>query len=272
MKSDTAYLMENEEESIRLEVKTNPEEVKEQAIWCGIKPGLRVLDAGCGPGKTTSVLYEMIQPGGSIVGVDFSEKRINYARKHYGGRSGLDFYVHDVRNSLGDFGQFDIIWVRFVLEYYRAGSHDIVRNLKSCLKPGGYLCMLDLDHNCLNHYELPPGMREFLPVLMARLDEEYNFDTYAGRKLYSYLYDNGFEDIKVHLMPHHLIYGEIRDGDAFNWMKKVEVAAMKLGDLFNDYPGGYETFHADFKRFFYDTRRFTYTPLILCKGMRPVSG
>ena len=271
MKNDTAYLMENEEESIRLEVKTAPEAVKEQALWCGIKPGIRVLDAGCGPGKTTSILYEMIQPGGSMVGVDFSEKRINYAKKHYRGRSGLDFYVHDVRDSLDDLGQFDIIWVRFVLEYYRAGSHDIVRNLKSCLKPGGYLCMLDLDHNCLNHYELPSGMRELLHALMARLDEEYNFDTYAGRKLYSYLYDNGFEDIKMHLMAHHLIYGEIKDGDAFNWMKKVEVAAVKLGDLFNDYPGGYEAFHADFKRFFYDTRRFTYTPLILCKGRKSLS-
>ena len=272
MKSDKMYLMENEEENIRLEVKTNPEAVKEQALWCGVKPGLRVLDAGCGPGKTTSILHEIIQPGGSIVGVDFSEERINYAREHYGGKSGIDFDVHDLRDSLDDLGQFDIIWVRFILEYYRAGSHDIVRNLKSCLKPGGYLCLLDLDHNCLNHYELPPGMKELLPELMARVDEEYNFDTYAGRKLYSYLYDNGYEEIDVHLMPHHLIYGKISDGDAFNWIKKVEVASVKLRDMFNDYSGGYEAFFADFERFFYDTRRFTYTSLILCKGMKPVSG
>jgi hypothetical protein len=61
-------------------------------------------------------------------------------------------------------------------------------------------------------------------------------------------------------MPHHLIYGKVKDGNAFNWIKKVEVAAVKIGDIFSGYPGGYETFFADFKNFFYDMRRFTYIP------------
>jgi ubiquinone/menaquinone biosynthesis C-methylase UbiE len=61
------YLMENSEESVRLEMKTDTETVRRQAEWCGIKPGMRVLDVGCGPGITTSILHEMIQPGGSII-------------------------------------------------------------------------------------------------------------------------------------------------------------------------------------------------------------
>ena len=49
-----SYLMENLEEAIRLEMKTDPEAVRKQALWCGLKPGMRVLDAGCGPGMITS--------------------------------------------------------------------------------------------------------------------------------------------------------------------------------------------------------------------------
>ena len=264
------YLMENTEEAIRLEVKTDPAAVKEQAFWCGIKPGQRVLDLGCGSGKTTAILHEMVQPGGSVVGVDYSSERIAYAGKHYGGKEGIAFLSRDLTGPLHGIGQFDLIWVRFVLEYYRKESPSIVRNLKNLLKPGACLCLIDIDYNCLSHYELPAGIGDLLPKLMAALDEKYNFDTHAGRKLYSYLYDAGYENIQLHLMPHHLIYGKARDEDVFNWMKKVEIATDKLEDLFTGYPGGHAAFTQDFKRFFLDPRRFTYTPLILCKGMRPL--
>ena len=95
--------------------------------------------------------------------------------------------------------------------------------------------MLDLDHNCLSHYELPPRMEEILFRLTRRMEEEYDFDPYSGRKLYSYLYDLGYEDIQLELMGHHLIYGEVRDEDVFNWIKKLEVAFAKAKEFFREY-------------------------------------
>ena len=77
------YFMENEAESIRLEVKTRPEAVRKQALWSGLKPGLRVLDAGCGPGKVTSILHRIIQSGGCVLGVDYSEERVCHANERY---------------------------------------------------------------------------------------------------------------------------------------------------------------------------------------------
>ena len=265
------YFMENDAESLRLEVKTRPEAVQKQALWCGLKPGLRVLDAGCGPGKVTSILHEMIQPGGSILGIDYSEERIRYAKQHYGQKPGIGFKVYDLTKPLEGLGRFDLVWVRFVLEYYLTGGTTIVDNLTTCLKPGGYLCLLDLDHNCMNHYGLPSRMEQILFDIMVTLEKKHNVDPYAGRKLYAYLYDLGYEDIQVDLMPDSVIYGKVRDKDAFNWIKKVEVASMKVREIFEHYPGGYIKFHADFIRFFKNPRRFTYTPLILCKGMKPIS-
>ncbi|MBW1703142.1 MAG: class I SAM-dependent methyltransferase [Deltaproteobacteria bacterium] len=264
-----SYLMENLEEAIRLEIKTDPEAIRKQALWCGLKPGLRVLDVGCGPGKVTSILHEMIRPGGNILGVDYSEERIRHAKQRYGQKACIDFQVHDLRYPLKGIGLFDLIWVRFFLEYYRAESPEIVRNLTECLKPGGYLCLLDLDNNCLNHYELPAKMEKILFGLMDRLEKEYNFDPYSGRKLYAYLYDLDYQNIQLDLIAHHLFYAEMRDEDIFNWIKKVEVTSSKTKDLFEKYPGGRAAFFSDFTEFFLDPRRFTYTPLILCKGMKP---
>lgn len=272
MKQSQPYLMESDDETVRLNVKTNPAALCRQASWCGVKPGLRVLDLGCGAGMTSLLLNEMVQPAGNVIGVDYSAERINYAKQHYGDQAGLEFVLHDFADltKLRDvIGQFDIIWVRFVLEYYRLESPAIVKDLKQLLKPGGYLCLIDLDYNCLSHYELPPALAEVIPILIAELEEVYNFDAYAGRKLYSYLYDGKYENIEVEMMAHHLIYGDTRNEDAFNWIKKVEVAAARLPGFFTCYAGGYEAFIADFRSFFLDPRRFTYTPLILCKGRRP---
>lgn len=262
--------MESKHEAIRLDVKTDIEEVRKQAAWCGVEPGLRVLDVGCGPGKVTSTLLEMVEPGGSVVGIDFSPERINYAVDHYGGEKAIEFINHDLTKPLTGMGMFDIIWIRFVLEYYRKESLDILRNVSKSLKPGGYLCLIDLDHNCLNHYELPPQMAAILPKIMSHLDEVHNFDTFAGRKLYSYLYDLNFEDIEVEMMAHHLIYGKAGETDIFNWFTKVQVTAEKMAMFLGEYPGGVEAFLSEFKEFFLDPRRFTYTPLIMCKGRRPV--
>ncbi|KKL53603.1 hypothetical protein LCGC14_2273800 [marine sediment metagenome] len=271
MTRDNSYLMENPDEILRLEIKTDPESVRKQAFWCGIKPGMRVLDVGCGSGKASSILHELVQPGGEVLGVDSSEERIAYAKRQYDHDSSIDFRVYDLRHPLDGVGRFDLIWVRFFLEYFRQESPDIVKNLTTYLKPNGYLCLLDLDHNCLNHYQLPLQIEHLLNRFMEKLEQEYNFDPYSGRKLYAYLYDLGFRKIELKLMAHHLLYVEIKEEDVFNWYKKVEVVSFQIEMLFKNYPGGREAFFSDFKKFFLDPRRFTYTPLILCKGMKPLS-
>ena len=263
--------MESLEEAIRLELKTDPAVVRKQAEWCGLRPGLRVLDLGCGPGKTSSILRELIQPGGELLGLDYSNERITHAREHYGQEPGIDFQIRDFTKPLDGLGRFDLIWVRFVLEYYLKESPIIIKNLTACLNPGGYLCLMDLDHNCMSHYELQPEMERVLFELMGVLEKRYNFDPYAGRKQYAYLYDMGYKEIEVKLMAHHLIYGEVSEVDAYNWIKKVKIASTKATDILDKYQGGRDGFLEDFLSFFNDPRRFTYTPLIFCKGRKPIS-
>jgi len=269
MDTTQQYLMENPQEALRLDVKTDPDAVRRQAALCGIGPGVRVLDGGCGSGKTTSVIHEIVQPGGSAVGIDFAGDRIQFAEKHYAGKPGIEFRCMDLRQPLDELGAFDFIWIRFVLEYYLEGSVDIIRNAASALKSDGRLCLLDLDYNCLTHYPMKVEMESILQKLVFKMMQKFNFDPFVDRKMYTYLYDLGFRDIEVHLLPHHLIYGELQQSDDFNWVKKVEMASVKAKDLFSEYPGGYSSFFSDFKDIFSSPRRFTYTPLIVVHGKKP---
>jgi SAM-dependent methyltransferase len=264
--------MENAEEEKRLDIKTDPDAVKEQALWFGICPGATILDVGCGPGKTTSLLHELVQPYGKAVGVDIAESRILHARSFYGKNTGIDFHVRDVRKPMKDLGQFDFIWIRFLLEYYRDGAFEIIENVSANLKPGGCICLIDLDHNCLSHWQMTAAMEEIIVKAMQHIQDCFNFDLYAGRKFYAHMYDLGFEDISLNVMAHHLIYGELQPADEFNWMKKLEVGTQKAPPrIFETYPGGGEQFMDDFRKFFKDPRRFTYSPLILCKGRKPLN-
>jgi SAM-dependent methyltransferase len=264
------YLMEHEQEARRLDLKTEAGPVFQQALWAGIRAGMRVADVGCGSGKTTQFLHKLVQPGGEVVGIDASRSRVRHAQERYGA-GGVRFVCRDFYRPLQELGNFDFIWVRFVLEYHRARSRELVGNLVNLLNPGGILFLADLDHNCLGHYGLPERLQRALEGVMGLLEAEHDFDPYVGRKLYAFLYDEGLEQIEVQLAAHHLIYGALNDIDRYNWTKKIEVAAKNSGYGFPEYPGGYGEFMAEFQGFFGDPRRFSYTPLIMCRGRRPLS-
>jgi ubiquinone/menaquinone biosynthesis C-methylase UbiE len=262
------YIMEHEAEAVRLDMKTDSKRLVHQAQWAGIRPGMRVADIGCGSGKTTALLHGLIQSGGEIVGVDASASRISHANDNYGA-DGIEFVCRNMHEPLDDLGKFDFVWVRFVLEYHGSKSRDIVANLTRLLKPGGILCLIDLDNNCLNHFGLDEKLEKTVCGIVNTLEKDFDFDPYAGRKLYSYLYDLGYCDIAVDAAAHHLIYGELGEVDAYNWEKKVEVAAKRSGYLFDEYDGGYDEFVEEYRNFFANPQRFTYTPIILCRGIKP---
>jgi len=268
MKSYRPYLMEDDQEAVRLDVKTDVATVEKQALWAGIKPGMRVADLGCGAGKTTFHLNRLVQPNGQTIGVDLAQQRIEYAKKHYSSES-IAYVSADIRRPLEDLGHFDFIWVRFVLEYYLEDSFDIVKNITKNLKPGGTICLIDLDYNCLRHYGLPERLSRATSGIMNWLEKKFNFDPYVGVKLYSFLYDLGFVDVDVNLSAHNMFFGELKENEKFNSMQKAQIAGKNSGYPFEEYDGKITEFLEEVKTFFNDSRVFYYTPLIACRGRKP---
>ena len=204
----------------------------------------------------------------TTIGIDISEQRIKFAKEHYSD-DGLHFFQGDIRKPLSDFGMFDFIWIRFVLEYYRKDSFNIVNKIFEILKPNGIFCLIDLDYNSMTHYGIPERLNNTIRALIKTAEKYDNFDPYCGRKLYTYLYDLGCEDINVSLNAHHLIYGKLKFSDQFNFSKKIEVASSKSQSHFKEYTNGYRAFVEEFDSAFSNRRRFTYTPVICARGRKP---
>lgn len=265
--------MENPEEDVRLEVKTVIEDVKRQAGWAGLGPGMTILDVGCGIGKTSMALSELVGPEGLVIGIDNSDARLAAANQKYK-RDNIRFEKHNFTEPYFPAAELDGIWIRFILEYFKEGSIDVLENVTRRLKPGGILCLADSDCNSLLHYGHPERLQNTLENIMSRLEKSFNFDPYAGRKLYDYLYGLKYRNIEVMMEPHHLIYGELRDSDAYNWLRKLELTAEQSGCQLDDYAGEsfadrLNAFKEEFEAYFKSPRRFTYTPLIVARGQKP---
>ena len=105
----------------------------------GLDPGARILDAGCGFGRTVGVLQEM---GFDAVGVDISPAVIEEARTRNPGPS---YLVHDLTQPLpGEVERFDAIVNVYSSFGYGATVEDdaaVLSTWHDALKPGGALVM-----------------------------------------------------------------------------------------------------------------------------------
>ncbi len=105
------------------------------ALAGDLKPGLRVLDVGCGNG---AVCGEFLKRGCGVVGLDLSEQGVAIARKtHPSGRFEVMAADEDVLERLGE-EPFDLVISTEVVEHVYA-PRAWARGCYKALKPGGHL-------------------------------------------------------------------------------------------------------------------------------------
>jgi ubiquinone/menaquinone biosynthesis C-methylase UbiE len=203
-----SYALEPDREFARLEFQSSlPQyDYRVELRDLEIPIGARVLDAGTGSGIVARHLAERA-PGASITGCDLSERRMARAREAARGIANLEFRVEDVRcMSFGD-ASFDVIVCRYVLQHLAPDMRPrALAELTRCLRPGGQLCVVDVDGAFTNvHPVLEP-----LPELIARLRSDDTVDLEVGRKLPSMLIAAGLSVIRTRLEP---LYFRSDEGD-----------------------------------------------------------
>jgi SAM-dependent methyltransferase len=111
----------------------------------GIRPGMWVLDLGCGAGDATFVAAELVGPGGSVVGVDHSPDALAQARYRavQRGLAQVQFIEGDIHDPAPG-GPFDVIVERSAL--YRVRDPAVVlRRQATVLRPGGLVVAVEID-------------------------------------------------------------------------------------------------------------------------------
>ena len=104
-----------------------------------IKPGMRVLDAGCGTGNYAAA-FATVFPDTQFTGVDFSEQSLKQARRMFGHYHNLTFEYHDLLKPYPKQYHFDVVLslgVIMILEDQKRG----LENLHAALNEDGIIIL-----------------------------------------------------------------------------------------------------------------------------------
>ena len=99
-----------------------------------------VLEVGCGRGGGSAYIMRHLNPN-SVVGVDFSQKAIDFCRSHHD-HSGLTFQHGDAESLPFEDHSFDVL-VNVESSYCYGHMDKFLREVRRVLRPGGYFSYAD---------------------------------------------------------------------------------------------------------------------------------
>ena len=125
-----------------------------------LRPGMAVLDVGCGTGAITAGIAHSVGPEGRVLGIDRDDSLLEIARREHAGVANLRF-EHGDATSPAYRAAFEIVTAARTLQWIGDVGQAIAQ-MRDAALPGGLLVVLDYDHN-RNRWtpEPPPEFARF---------------------------------------------------------------------------------------------------------------
>jgi SAM-dependent methyltransferase len=160
-----------------------------------LKPGMSVLDCGCGPGTITIGLAEAVAPG-EVVGTEIEEVHVALARANAAKHQvpNVQFKAADLYQLPFDDGSFDAVFISAVL----SNLAEPLRGLGEAyrvLKPGGVIGIKEFDHGGDFIYPSDAALEKYAECYL-RMRRDNGHDPETGRKVGALLLEAGFSDLK----------------------------------------------------------------------------
>ncbi|MFE6170789.1 class I SAM-dependent methyltransferase [Streptomyces sp. NPDC056464] len=159
-----------------------------------LKPHMRILDVGCGPGTITADLAALV-PDGQVSGVDAAPEVLEQARATAAGRglTNVDFAVADVHALDFPDDTFCVVHAHQVLQHV-GDPVAALREMVRVTRPGGFIAVRDSDYAAMTWYPAFRGMDDWLD-LYRRVARANGGEPDAGRRLKSWALGAGLTDI-----------------------------------------------------------------------------
>ena len=129
-----------------------------------LRPGMRLLDVGCGPGSITRGLAERLAPG-QVVGIDLSRDALEGARREAAARGLTNLRFEDASVYEMPFadGSFDVVYAHQVLQHLRERP-SAVREMLRVVRPGGLVAVRDVDWGTAAYWPRDRWIDRFIEV------------------------------------------------------------------------------------------------------------
>ena len=156
-----------------------------------LRPGMRVLDVGCGPGTITLGLAQLVAPG-EVVGIDLQPSLIERARALAATREQTNarFEIADVYGLPFADECFDAAFGNGVLMHLAEPVRALAQ-IRRVLRPGGIIGIRDPDFGAVLYAPMTPTLQRWLE-LRVRVRQHNGGDPFLGRNQRRLLLDAGF--------------------------------------------------------------------------------
>jgi SAM-dependent methyltransferase len=161
-----------------------------------LRPGMRLLDVGCGPGSITRGLAERVAPG-RVVGLDLSWDALDIARGEAAARGleNLDYHVGSVYELPFPDACFDVAYAHQVLQHLGERSAALSEMLR-VVRPGGLVAVRDVDWGTVAYWPRDPWIDRFIEM-HQRTWYRNGGEPQLGRQLRALFHGTAAVDVRI---------------------------------------------------------------------------
>ena len=195
--------------------------------------GDRVLDVGCGTGKSTRDTARLVGPGGSVLGADFSSRMVDEARRRAAaeGLANVEFVHADAQVHPFGAASFDAVVSSFGAMFFN-DPVAAFSNIGRSVRPGGRLAVLAWRELARNEWLL--AMRGALALGRDLPEPPPNsanpFGLAGADHVHRVLAEAGFVDVALDPVDEPIRFGKDSD-DAFAFARTAGIVEGLTKDL-----------------------------------------
>ena len=175
----------------------------------GVKPGMKVLDIGCGLGFMTQAIANLVGDDGHVVAIDNSQNQVKAAQNRTPNnlKKIIEYSAHDIYDLDKLNQRFDVVYCRFVLHHVHKPRHALAQITK-VLKPGGLYIGIE---GIINYaYSYPEHSAWQPPNLPYEVAEGEDRNGNIGKILPSLIKQVGLDCIESSIFQPSLIKKDVR--------------------------------------------------------------
>jgi ubiquinone/menaquinone biosynthesis C-methylase UbiE len=145
---DSIYVLGHADAEVRrllLQARLYDDHTEQALRLAGLRPGMRVLDVGCGPGDVSFVAARLVGPTGAVLGVDAAPDIVEFARARAAERgvSNVRFEQTVIADLTLD-EPVDAVIGRLILMHL-PDPVAVLRQLAALVRPGGLIAFSEFD-------------------------------------------------------------------------------------------------------------------------------
>jgi len=156
-----------------------------------LRPGLHLLDVGCGPGTMTADFAQRLNPG-RVCGIDSAPDAVEAARRDH---AGVEFARGDVYSLEFEGASWDIVHAHQVLQHLSDPSAAL-KEMRRVLRPGGIVAVRDSDYASFTWHPHDDRLARWL-ALYQEIARANGGEPNAGRRLLSWAQQAGFSRVNA---------------------------------------------------------------------------